>query len=185
MAYYDIDDILAEQERIHCVFNQQVPMYGFLDGNHQIDLNANVKVDLPFWLAEPLATAQVVDIDMPKCFNAKTIADLEANPQSVDLHMLCVYFYRFSKKMTDTIDDEPLEAIVLDALKKRIIDVYKCVVSKSKHDDTAFMRTLDETEKSMHRQGILAERELLKWMHGLANQLEPSSYLCLQKRIPL
>ena len=52
MKYLDIDEILAEEERISCIFSIDAAGLGPLDPTtNEEDLPAQSKVELPLWLA--------------------------------------------------------------------------------------------------------------------------------------
>ena len=52
MKFLDIDEILAEEERLSCVFSLDASGLGYLDPtSNEEDLPENSKVELPLWLA--------------------------------------------------------------------------------------------------------------------------------------
>ena len=55
MSYLDIDHILAEEERLPCLFNVDANNMGVLDPSiRSPHLLAGSKVDMPLWLAQVL-----------------------------------------------------------------------------------------------------------------------------------
>lgn len=52
MRFLDIDEILAEEERMSCVFSLDASGLGSLDPtSNEEDLPATSKIELPLWLA--------------------------------------------------------------------------------------------------------------------------------------
>ncbi|GJN35121.1 hypothetical protein PR202_gb23863 [Eleusine coracana subsp. coracana] len=74
-GYYDIDDILMEEEPISVVFQVTANGVGLLDPGAEtncVSVEKGAKVDLPFWLAHGLLSMeQAVSINVPPCFTQK------------------------------------------------------------------------------------------------------------------
>ena len=52
-GYLDIDEILAEEERVSCKTLQESSYLGHLNSDlNSVDLPRDSKVDIPLWLAE-------------------------------------------------------------------------------------------------------------------------------------
>jgi GINS complex subunit 3 len=59
MKFLDIDEILAEEERIACIFSLDASGLGTLDPtSNEEDLPASSKVELPLWLAVSILCSQ-------------------------------------------------------------------------------------------------------------------------------
>ncbi|XP_072965283.1 uncharacterized protein [Typha angustifolia] len=70
--YYDMDDILMEEEPISVVFQVGAHGVGLLDpGSETNSVEKGAKVDLPFWLSHELFLRQVLSINSPACFSQK------------------------------------------------------------------------------------------------------------------
>ena len=102
--YYDLDDILAVQQKVPCRFNCTVPGLGYLEGNPGRALEANTKVDLPFWLASVLNTILAqddssqddytfLDIEDPEFINTKVLNAIRASATTIDLHKIAQHYY--------------------------------------------------------------------------------------------
>ena len=67
--YFNIQDIMATQERISCKFETSVPQMGYLDSSsHDSDLKTGTKLDLAVWLVKSIYNDKFkfVSIDIPK-----------------------------------------------------------------------------------------------------------------------
>ncbi|KAJ8472253.1 hypothetical protein OPV22_026596 [Ensete ventricosum] len=68
--YYDMDDILMEDEPISVVFKVGAHGCGLLDpGSETNDIEKGTKMDLPYWLAHQLHLRQAVSISVPASFS--------------------------------------------------------------------------------------------------------------------
>ena len=112
--YFDVDDILATQERVPSKIELQIYNLGFLDpsseGKH---LQPGIKLELPFWLAKELCSRRrkIVSVDTPKAFKEGYRQILKADANVVDLHKLGPYFYSFGTKLLHfDYDENPLMA---------------------------------------------------------------------------
>ena len=100
--YYNIDDILATQERVPSKLEVQIHNLGFLDPNSEGgDLQAGSKFELPFWLAKDLCSRRrrIVSVEMPKTYREGYRQILKADANVVDLHKLGPYYYNFGTKL--------------------------------------------------------------------------------------
>ena len=75
-AFFDMDDILASQERLACVVETPLRGLGFLDASHDTpDLSPGMKLELPFWLVKDLAgRRRVVTPELPKPYREGKIS---------------------------------------------------------------------------------------------------------------
>ncbi|CAK9145171.1 unnamed protein product [Ilex paraguariensis] len=107
--YFDIDDILAEDELVPAVFKEAANGVGIFDSSDDTNrVEAGSKAELPFWLASELHLRQAVSINVPPCFNKKTREEIEADAAHVDLRKRCPYFYELGCKLAHLIDDRIL-----------------------------------------------------------------------------
>ena len=105
--YWNIEDILAEEELVPCIFKDNVKNLGFLeslDENSQIngkcrgrfgkngnkaddktDLAAGTKVSLPLWLATSMAQRDLCDLKNPEYLTPQFANIIDAGPEVVNL----------------------------------------------------------------------------------------------------
>lgn len=53
--YWNVDDFLADSQKLPCTFNIDVPNMGQIQSTEERDIKALSRVELPFWLAELMA----------------------------------------------------------------------------------------------------------------------------------
>ena len=100
-SYYDIDDILAEEELIPCTNLFDFSHLAHLDpdlvgGKHYLPEGSQVK--LPLWSMEKWAMLGFVRMSLPRHFGRKARERLEADPGQADLR----YVYVASSCVTAT-----------------------------------------------------------------------------------
>ncbi|XP_057979099.1 uncharacterized protein LOC131165381 isoform X2 [Malania oleifera] len=70
--YYDIDDIITEEEIVSVMFQKAANGVGLLDPSAEANcVEHGSKVELPFWIAHELHQRQAALINAPTCFNQK------------------------------------------------------------------------------------------------------------------
>merc|ERR1712083_1063932 len=81
--YFSLHDILAEQERIPVVTNEDLPKLGFLDPSTSTKdgtLSKGTKMELPLWMAKSLKTRNRAQVHMPLNFTEKKEANCGRRP---------------------------------------------------------------------------------------------------------
>uniref|UniRef100_A0A0D9XF83 Uncharacterized protein n=1 Tax=Leersia perrieri TaxID=77586 RepID=A0A0D9XF83_9ORYZ len=128
-GYYDINDILMEEEPISVVFQVSANGVGLLDpGAERNSVEKGAKVDLPFWLAHGLLSMeQAVSINVLPCFTQKTRKEIQADAACVDLRIRCPYFYELGCKIVPLVNDRSIGLFLRYAFTSR----YKEILSKS------------------------------------------------------
>ncbi|XP_042466760.1 DNA replication complex GINS protein PSF3-like isoform X2 [Zingiber officinale] len=98
--YYDMDDIIMEDQHIQVIFQVGANGVGLLDpGSENNSVEKGAKVELPFWLAHELQLRQAVSIYLPACFSQKTRNEIKADAACVNLKVHCPYFYELGCKI--------------------------------------------------------------------------------------
>jgi len=168
--YFDLDDILAEQQKLQTSFLVDIPGLGFLENNPGGPLHKDEKVLLPYWTIKGLSLIpsnnESFSIYLPKCFRNQIKNQLIAGPTTVNLYHECPYFYQFGYLYSKTFDEKNLPQILLNTYKARIslIMDYSQQIQISK-DKAEFVRGLDETERQLYRCGCESIINMKKWIN--------------------
>ncbi|KMZ66149.1 DNA replication complex GINS protein PSF3 [Zostera marina] len=163
--YYDLDDIITEDEGTSVIFQVGANGVGLLDPSSE---NNNVekgsKVDLPFWLAHELYLRKAVTINFPACFNQKIRKEIQADAACVDLKIQCPYFYEFGCKIIPLTGDKTLGSFLQYAFTSR----YKEALSKSHGAGTSpkFLNRLTIEETHLFEAARCSMINLKKWRLG-------------------
>ncbi|XP_078148164.1 uncharacterized protein LOC144543684 [Carex rostrata] len=127
-GYYDIDDIIMEEEAVSVVFHVGANGVGLLDpGSETNSVDKGAKIDLSFWLSHELCRRRAVSIIVPPCFNQKMKKDVQADAACVDLGTRYPYFYEFGCKISPLVGDKSIGPFLRHTFASR----YKEMLSKS------------------------------------------------------
>ncbi|ETS63575.1 dna replication complex gins protein psf3-like protein [Moesziomyces aphidis] len=124
--YWNVDDFLADSQKLPCTFNVDVPNMGQIQSNGERDVKALSRVELPFWLAELMALNNIVSISKPKAYSNRVKAALDANPTSVQLRHQNIHWYALGARLAQLMDDDDSEMQVLSkAYVGRIAHIFQ------------------------------------------------------------
>lgn len=171
MGYYDIDDILADGERIPCKFNLLVPGLGYLEGNPGKSIEKDTKLDLPLWLATVLAVCAIleetdesfIDLLEPDFISPKVLNAIKADPKTVDLHSIMSHFYKLSEKWSSMYNETLLIETAMSMLKERALEIDNFASNATKHVSSNFLYSLDEFEKKLYRVTYESKKQMRAW----------------------
>lgn len=163
MSFLDIDQILAEEERLTCEFSVDAKDLGMLDPSiGTSDLPAHSKVDLPLWLAQTLAEKNMVEITIPKDFGANRRDEIMAGPSAMQFPN---YFFDVGLKLCRITRDGDLQRTLRIAFSS---DRYRTLMMRSLsggHDDdhTEYLQQLTSIEGQLFHAGHKASLDLAQW----------------------
>ncbi|KIJ56636.1 hypothetical protein M422DRAFT_22788 [Sphaerobolus stellatus SS14] len=127
--YYSIDAILANNQKLQCIFSVDVPGLGYLDGGTEDDIKVGSKIQLPYWMASILLLADYADFTIPSPFNARVKNALNAEPRSVKLSALVGgggQWYGFGKMVAQLLQREQADEIsnvLMKTFQQRLVDL--------------------------------------------------------------
>jgi len=180
MNYYDIDDILAEEERVPITFRNEGYNLGWLDpGSNEEHLKSETKVDLPIWLGKILKNHAYVDLELPLHYKANYRSRLEADPIIVSL---AKYYYNVGLYVATTSNDREL----LELLQRVFATRYRDILDKSQHwrnaDFSEFTKKLSECEKKLFEAGYTTAVEMERWKGRKVEEITASSVIDINKK---
>lgn len=170
--YYDLDDILADGEKIPCRFNITVPGLGYLEGNPGKPIHQDTKIELPVWLAEILAVCELleesqksfIDLSDPDFISTKVLNAIKTSPTNVDLHKLLPNYYKLVEKWCVMFNDPALIETVMTMLKERAFEINNYASNPNKQINNEFMYSLDEYEKKLFKNTAESHKNMRKWL---------------------
>lgn len=165
--YYDIDDILVEEEIVSVIFQKAASGVGIIDPSSETDfIEAGSKVELPFWLAHELQLRQAVSVNVPPCFNQKTRLEIQADCACVDLRSRCPYFYEFGCKIAPIVGDRTIGFLLLSAFKNRYKEVLTKAHTAAIAAGSKFWTILTNEEINLYETAQSAMASFKKWRMG-------------------
>ncbi|KAL8589319.1 hypothetical protein ACOMHN_052322 [Nucella lapillus] len=178
--YFNLDDILATNERLPCKVEMPIHRLGYLDNTtDDSTLQPGTKLELPFWLARALCSRRrhIVTVEFPRPYRLSYREVFKADPNVVDLHKLGPFFYLFGSYLltfqhTDSAD-------VANSLLKTFQGRFRRIMDSSQnalHRDTSqWMEKLDESEKKIFQAGQQGLHDFEHWERRQTEKLKTSA----------
>lgn len=95
--YLDLDDILAQTQKVECKFLLSLPGLQFLSESTSQEVKQGTNLSLPYWMSKYLYNYSMIDIELPKYYKSNYRHILEADPSLPDLHKAGPYYYQFGQ----------------------------------------------------------------------------------------
>ncbi|RDB23139.1 DNA replication complex GINS protein PSF3 [Hypsizygus marmoreus] len=178
--YFSIDSIFAGNQKIQCVFKQDLPNLGHLGGGSERDIAALSKIQIPLWLAYVLIYSDWADFNIPTAFGPRVRNALKAEARSVRLAGLVGaggLWYGFGKTITDILAEEQaneISGVLITTFRARLVEVIDQaqhfaalgpVGAGGSNGDTAqaFREGLDTTERELFALAQESAKRTKKW----------------------
>lgn len=171
MAYYDLNAILTDAQKVPCTFELQVPGLGYLSGDAGAAVEKGTKVELPLWLGEMLAVSKptgdesLASMDMPSALNQRVMNALKADPKSVELRSQAQHFYTLGARMLELFEDEEVVEVLTETFKQRSVEIAdKASNTRNvQNSGNEFVLGLDETERQLFRAAHDGGNAVKRW----------------------
>ncbi|KAK2981986.1 hypothetical protein RJ640_007578 [Escallonia rubra] len=165
--YYDIDDILAEDELVPAIFKVAANEVGLIDSSDDTNkVESGSKVELPFWLASELHLRQAVSVGFPRCFNKRTQEEIKADAAHVDLRNRCPYFYELGCKIVLLTGDKSIGPVLLVAFMTRYKEVLIKAHTTSLTVAPKSLTLLTNEEAKLYEAARSSTAAVKKWRMG-------------------
>ncbi|ODV82297.1 DNA replication complex GINS protein PSF3 [Suhomyces tanzawaensis NRRL Y-17324] len=170
--YYDLDDILADGEKVPSRFNMTVPGLGYLEGNPGKAVQKGTQLELPMWLAEVLAICAIledsqesfIDLSEPEFISSRVLNAIKTNPRTVDLRKLLRNYYKLVEKWGTFFNEPSLIEIIMTMLKERAFEINNFASNTNKLMNNDFTYTLDEFERILFRMTSDSNKQMRNWL---------------------
>ncbi|EFJ34948.1 hypothetical protein SELMODRAFT_81450 [Selaginella moellendorffii] len=163
-SYFDLDDILAEEEPVGVQFRVAAAGVGILDPSaeeNQVEVGS--KVELPFWLAQELWYSQAVSLKLPNFYNERIRKEVKADPGCVDLRSRCPYFYELGCKLVPLAQDATLGSFLMFSLRGRYRDLLCKSHTAAGTVTPKFLARLTREETRLFEAGAESMKAFRKW----------------------
>ena len=188
MGYYDVGELLAEEERVVCTFQTQAWDCGFMDPSCvERDLAQGAKLELPVWLASALGRRGDVHVEVPTCLEERKRGMVKAGPAAANLRDLSPYYYELGQILLPLIQDEEEARAIEEILRVAFGgERYKQILDNSMHsldqDTTEFTRKLTQFEKELFQAGVCDATDYLQWKARKSELISCSKVVQMKKR---
>ncbi|KAH7330772.1 hypothetical protein KP509_20G001000 [Ceratopteris richardii] len=163
-SYYDLDDLLAEEETVSVVFRVAADGVGILDpGSEDNNVEQGAKVDVPLWLAQDLCQRQAAFINLPGYFSQRVRKEMQADPGCVDIRTRCPYFYGVGCKLVPITNDATLGSFLLYTLRGRYKDILSKAHSAAISSTPKVMQILSREETMLFQAGRDSMTAFKRW----------------------
>ncbi|GJP55058.1 hypothetical protein CLOM_g14046 [Closterium sp. NIES-68] len=178
-SYYDLDDILAEDEKLPVTFRTGATGVGrALDPSTDADdLAAGAKVDLPLWMVPHLAKRNMVSALEPKMFGERIRKEVQADAACVNLRACSPYFYSFGTKIAEWVRDKTLTRFLFSTFVERYRDLLTRAFVLPEKEVPHVRRLLPKEEQQLLTAGYAAMRRYTAWQEQSHNRLLVSPIL--------
>ncbi|WFD39607.1 DNA replication protein [Malassezia japonica] len=184
--YWSVEAILAEGQRLPCVFQVDVPGLGHLEESGEVDMHKNTRIELVYWMAHLLAVYDIVTIQQPRAYGARVRSALEASASSVQLRSLLPYWYALAVRLARLLASEDLQALLSKVRRLahqtyigRLARIYELAILLSPGGDGRvsgdaslsmemqnFLQGLDESEALLLQAGQVSTRTMQEYLTG-------------------
>lgn len=169
MSYFDIDDIMAEEQGVPCQIKTNILKLGHFDSDSaNPDLQAGAKLKLPLWLTAQLLPRSFVEIKFPLVYTLPYRQSLTADSTVVNLHDWNPFYFDFGMafvKLVAQSDEEarPVAQSLLEAFGERYRRVMDYSQNAVDEDTSELTKRLDALERKLFAAGHVADKEFTKW----------------------
>lgn len=186
-GYFNIEDILASQERIHCKFEIEVANMGFLDSSSVDEhIKVGTKLDFPAWLVKSIFNDKFkfVNIEIPKWYKNFYHEILKADANVVDLRKMGPYYYHFGRHLVTIVDvdvGQSIAKILLWTFRNRFRKIMDLSSQTDHRDLYKSITKLDITETEIYKAGQVDMLGFIKWQRREFCKLLPSIIVTANK----
>ncbi|GAA5832579.1 hypothetical protein JCM5353_002197 [Sporobolomyces roseus] len=178
-GYYNVQEFLADSQRLPSKVLFDIPNCGHLEGSADKDLRQNTTLELPYWLATKLSEEDMIDLTLPRPYNATVRNALAASPEAVHLRNLGGgggSFYAGGVRLLSLTEDPILAKVLEDAFKTRLMQI----MDQSQHSLAdhggegaayEFSQGLDTWEKELFHIGETSAKQMKNWFDARGKKM--------------
>ncbi|KAJ2766865.1 hypothetical protein IWQ56_003548 [Coemansia nantahalensis] len=163
-VYYDIDDILAAQERVPCVLRVDLDGLGSAGSGGSSKVHRNARWALPLWMADQLNEEDCVDMGVSPVFSKRANRMYAASPESIQLRAVSQHYYQFGLLLGDLVPEIP--GVLRNMYMQRVQRIARVAQQGHSLETLDFAQSLDKTEAAMLRVCQQAQGAITDWHQG-------------------
>ncbi|KAJ2825252.1 DNA replication protein [Coemansia erecta] len=173
--YYDIDDILAVQERVPCVLQVDLDGLGSSGSGGASKVHRNSRWTLPFWMADRLNEEDYVNMEVSPMFSKQANRMYAASPESIQLRAITQHYYQFGLHLADLVPEVP--QVLRNMYMQRVQKIAKISQQGQNIEAMDFVQSLDKTEAQMLKLCQQSQRSMAEWQQNKAYTLKKAPAL--------
>jgi len=181
LDYWDVEDILAEQQEVTARASKGIAAGGMLtassNGAVQKDLKEGAKIQIPYWLAQGFVRRNSMELETPNIYGPTAQEDLSRDPTVCRLSDKSLYYFEVGVRIASLLKDNDLLRRLSDGLLERWREVVnllgkfgvaKSSVSALNPGASLFQQTFTLLEQEMYFGGREAESHFKQWTERFA-----------------
>jgi hypothetical protein len=139
MSFFELDDILCEEQLIRTRVSLDIPWNGCLYTQDPVNeeesdllgkyIRQGQILELPLWIAYPMFLNDFAELSKPKCFGTRMREKLQMGPVSVSLYDASPFYISFAKKMMFIWLDETLYQLILISAMQRLSEIVRMAIN--------------------------------------------------------
>ncbi|KAJ1902148.1 DNA replication protein [Kickxella alabastrina] len=175
-SYYDIDDILAGQERVPCFLRTDLDGLGSAgSGGGSSKVHRNTRWTLPYWMADRLNEEDYLDMEVSPIFAKRANRMYAASPESMQLRAICQHYYQFGLQLGEMVPEIP--HVLYNMYMTRIRKVARIAQQGHNVEALDFVQSLDKMEARMLRLCQQAQGAIIAWQQNRAYALKRAAVI--------
>ncbi|KAJ1835821.1 DNA replication protein [Coemansia sp. RSA 2711] len=174
-SYYDIDDILAVQERVPCVLQVDLDGLGSSGSGGLSKVHRNSRWALPFWMADRLNEEDYVNMEVSPMFSKQANRMYAASPESIQLRAITQHFYQFGLHLGDLVPDVP--QILRNMYMQRLQKIAQISQQGQNVEALDFVQSLDKSEARLLKLCQQSQSAMVEWQQSKAYTLQKAPAL--------
>ncbi|KAJ4457465.1 putative 40S ribosomal protein S17-B [Paratrimastix pyriformis] len=181
MSYYDLDEILAEEQVIPVQFKREAADLGHLDPSSLEDrLAKDARVELPLWMGKSLLEHNIARVGNPKHLAADFQSMVTAAPTHVNLSPH-PYYYEVGCQMARLTRERGLVPYLVRSFADRFQMILQTCHNCDDSDRGKFLQKLTVSEVKLFNAGNESLDRYRHWRNRSNTKLKPSPLLGLQR----
>lgn len=179
-AYWDVDDILAEEDLVTVQLARDVPGFGHLQGSAvEEDLKSGQKAVVPYWFALAMERTMAGDLEIPRHYGEQFKNTLIADATIVNLFEKSEFYYEMGAKLAATKDPG-----ISQSLSETLITRFRYILDHtSDTQDSKVQKKLSSLERGIYEKGRKACKEQIEWKSGQLDRIAAGSSMQRMKRL--
>ncbi len=177
-SYFNIDDIIAEDERAPLIWRSKAEGIAWLDTSLVgEDVKEGQPMELPLWLAEDLKLKDFVEVTLPKAYTRKSRANVKADAVAAKLRELSPYFYSVGLRLAPLLRDHEEAKLLSQDVREVLADRAAGILQRARTglgaDVSSYRGKLTDLEQQIFDAASAFTAAKLSWRREEAGMMRP------------
>jgi len=174
--YFNIEEIIAEDEKSPVVWRNDAPGVAWLDSSLVgRDVPKNTRMELPLWLADEMKNLGLVEVQLPEAYSRKSRDNIKADAVSAKLRELSPHFYSVGLRLGPLLkvngESKALSKDIHDILADRAARILQR--ARTGMDVSRYRDLLTDLEQQIFNASYSFTTSKLAWRREEAGMMRP------------